>query len=74
MEVVQPVSSRFGWERVSGSLWTCDAGYVEKKEKEPVWTANVYRNVRTGMSWIESKKGFDTPQAAMAWVENHAEP
>jgi len=67
------VPSRFGWERVSGSLWTCDAGYVEKKAKEGVWTANVYRNVRTGMSWTESKKGFDTAPAAMAWVENHAE-
>ena len=65
--------SRFGWERVSGSLWTCDAGYVEKKYKEDVWIANVYRNVRTGMSWTESKKGFETAQAAIAWVGNHAE-
>jgi hypothetical protein len=54
-------------------LWTCDAGYVEKKDKEDVWTANVYRNVLTGQSWTESKKGFDTVAAAIAWVENHAE-
>jgi hypothetical protein len=67
------VPSHFGWERVSGSLWTCDAGFVEKKDKEDVWTANVYRNVLTGQNWTESKKGFDTPAAAIAWVENHAE-
>jgi len=67
------VPSHFDWERVSGSLWTCDAGYVEKKDKESVWTANVYRNVRSGMSWTESKTGYDTAHAAMAWVENHAE-
>jgi hypothetical protein len=65
------VPSRLGWERVSARLWTCDAGYIEKKEG--VWTAYVYRNVRTGQSWNEAKKGFDTASAAMAWVENHAE-
>ena len=70
---MEEVASRLDWERVSGSLWTCDAGFVEKKYKEDVWTANVYRNVRIGMSWTESKKGFDTPHAAMAWVENHGE-
>jgi len=63
--------SRFGWEKVSESLWTSDAGYIEKKEN--LWMANVYRNVRTGQGWIESKKGFDTASAAIAWVENHAE-
>jgi len=64
--------SRFGWEQVSDRLWTSDAGYVEKKEGG-VWVANVYRNVRTGQGWIESKKGFATASAAIAWVENHAE-
>jgi len=64
--------SRFGWEQVSEQLWTCDAGYIERKESR-MWVANVYRNMRTGQGWIESKKGFDTASAAMAWVENHAE-
>jgi hypothetical protein len=63
--------SRFGWEQVSDLLWTSDAGYIEKKKG--VWTANVYRNVRTGQGWIESKTGFATASAAIAWVENHAE-
>ena len=71
---MRQVPSRFGWERVSATLWTCDAGYIEKKDKNSMWTANVYRNVRTGQSWTESKTGFDTASAATAWVENHAEP
>jgi len=29
--------------------------------------------MRTGQGWIESRKGFDTASAAMAWVENQAE-
>jgi hypothetical protein len=64
--------SRFGWEQISERLWTSDAGYIERKQAR-MWVANVYRNVRNGQGWIESKQGFDTASAAMAWVENHAE-
>jgi hypothetical protein len=67
------VPSRFGWEPVSETLWTCDAGFIDKKDRASPWTAHVYRNVRTGQGWTETKKGFDTASAAMAWVENHAE-
>jgi len=43
------------------------------EEEGRLWTAYVYRNVRSGNSWTESKKGFRAAAWAKRWVEDHAE-
>ncbi len=59
------------WEQVSPIWWSSEIGYT--MEEEGMWTAYVYRNVRSGNSWTESKPGFRAAAWAKRWVEDHAE-
>jgi hypothetical protein len=63
-------TERVFWEQVTQDWWNSPIGYVSFKDG--VWTAYVYRNVRIGQAWTESKTGFRTAARAMQWVENEA--
>jgi hypothetical protein len=62
---------RLHWEQVSLRLWICDIGYI--KQERGVWAAFVYRNMRTGESWIDHQAGFGSADDAKRWVEERAE-
>lgn len=62
---------KLAWEQVSRTRWISAVGYVE--EENGVWTANVYRNQRTGKAWTERKTGFAISADARRWVELEAE-
>jgi len=59
------------WEQISLKRWTSASGYVE--EENGTWTANLYRNQRTGKAWTERKTGFAASADARRWVEREAE-
>lgn len=60
------------WEKVTQTYWSASVGYVSE-ETEGIWTAYVYRNVRSGKSWTDKKPGFVSLSAAKRWVEKNAE-
>jgi len=65
------MTSPVDWEKVTRKYWSSSVGYVS--EKDGVWTAYVYRNVRCGKAWTEQKPGFLSLAAAKRWVEQNAE-
>ncbi len=61
---------RIHWDRTA-KAWISPVGTVLKEGN--LWTGIVYRNQRVGAGFSLSKAGFETAQAAAAWVENNAE-
>jgi hypothetical protein len=64
-------SSKVHWEKLSPAEWVSAVGTV--REVEGVWTAQVFRNQRTGEGWSESATGFPNAAGARRWVEHRAE-
>lgn len=60
------------WERISPDTWSSAAGYI-MREPNNTWCAYLYRNVRVGKGWTETKQGFGTADKARRWIEREAE-
>jgi len=60
------------WDKERPDHQSSAAGYI-KMELNKSWTAYLHRNVRTGQSWTETRKGFATAEKARRWIELEAE-